>query len=146
MKILRQLVEWDTTAREWLTTHHHAVADAVMIGLSVLGRGGAIWIAITLALVILDRRRMRAAAVALVALTLAFALTDLVVKPVVARTRPFERSVATRVIDRRRDLFVPVRARGELAAHWVCLRVGGVPTTDSNSPSAECQPGRESAA
>ena len=72
-----------------------------MVGLSIIGRGGAIWIAITLALVILDRSRLRAAAVVLVALALAFAMTDLVLKPVIARARPFETAVATRVIDRR---------------------------------------------
>jgi undecaprenyl-diphosphatase len=97
VNVLRQLVEWDSAARVWLTTHHHPVADAVMVGLSIIGRGGAIWIAITLVLVWLDRSRMRAAAGALVALALALALTDLVIKPAVARARP----VATRVIDRR---------------------------------------------
>jgi undecaprenyl-diphosphatase len=101
MNALRQLVEWDTTARVWLTTHHHPIADVVMVGLSIIGRGGAIWIAMTLALVILDRSRLRTAAVVLAAVALAFAMTDLVVKPLVARARPFETSVATRVIDRR---------------------------------------------
>jgi undecaprenyl-diphosphatase len=101
VNLLRQLVEWDTAARVWLTTHHHPVADAVMVGLSIVGRGGGIWIAITLVLVFMDRSRTRGAAVVLLALTLAFAVTDLAIKPVVARARPFEGSVATRVIDRR---------------------------------------------
>jgi undecaprenyl-diphosphatase len=101
LNVLRHLVEWDTAARFWLTTHHHPIADALMVGLSIIGRGGTIWIAITLALVIVDRRRLRAAGVVAVALTLAFLMTDLVIKPVVARARPFESSVATRVIDRR---------------------------------------------
>jgi undecaprenyl-diphosphatase len=98
---LRHVVEWDTAARVWLTTHHHPFADVVMVGLSIIGRGGAIWIAITLVLVLLDRRRLRSAAVVLAALALAFAMTDLVIKPVVARARPFEGSVDARVIDRR---------------------------------------------
>lgn len=101
MNALRQLVEWDSAARVWLTTHHHPIADAVMVGLSVIGRGGAIWIAITLALVILDRGRLRAAGGVLLALALAFAMTDLLIKPIVARARPFETAVATRVVDRR---------------------------------------------
>ena len=99
--MLRHLVEWDTAARVWLTTHHHPIADAPLVALSIIGRGGAIWIAITLALVIVDRRRLRAAGVVAVALTLAFVMTDLVIKPVVARARPFEATVATRVFDRR---------------------------------------------
>ena len=101
MNALRHLIEWDTAARVWLTTYHHPIADVVMEGLSVIGRGGGIWIAITLALVGLDRSRGRAAALVLVALTLAFVMTDLVVKPLVARARPFEGAVAVRVIDRR---------------------------------------------
>jgi undecaprenyl-diphosphatase len=72
----------------------------MMVGLSIIGRGGALWIAIAIALVITDRRRLRAAGVVAVALTLAFVMTDLVIKPIVARARPFETSVATRVIDR----------------------------------------------
>jgi undecaprenyl-diphosphatase len=99
--VLRQLVEWDTAARVWLTTHHHPIADVVMVGLSIIGRGGAMWIAITIALVIMDRGRLRAAGVVAVALALSFVMTDLVIKPIVARSRPFEASVATRVIDRR---------------------------------------------
>jgi len=98
---LRHLVEADAAARVWLTTHHHPLADALMVGLSVIGRAGAIWIAITLALVALDRSRIRGATEVLVALALAFATTDLVIKPLVARARPFDAAVATRVIDRR---------------------------------------------
>ena len=101
MNALRQLVEWDTAARVWLTVHHHPIADVVMVGLSVIGRGGAVWIAITLILVAIDRTRARAAAAVLAALALAFVMTDLVVKPLIARARPFEGAVAVRVIDRR---------------------------------------------
>ena len=101
MDALRQLIEWDTAAREWLVTYHHPIADAVMVGLSAIGRVGAIWIAIALALVVRDRRRIRAVAVVFAAQALAFVATDLVVKPIVARARPFEASVLTRVIDRR---------------------------------------------
>jgi undecaprenyl-diphosphatase len=98
---VRQLVEWDSAARSWLTTYHHPVADVLMVGLSIIGRGGAVWVAIALVLVGFDRSRIRAAAVVFVALGLAFVMTDLVVKPLVARARPFEGAVTMRVIDRR---------------------------------------------
>jgi len=98
---LRHLIEWDTAARVWLTTYHHPVADALMVGLSIIGRGSAVWIAITLAIVLIDSSRLREAGAVVVALTLAATLTDLVIKPIVARARPFETAVATRVIDRR---------------------------------------------
>ncbi len=101
MNALRHLIEWDTTARAWLTTYHHPIADALMVGLSVIGRGSAVWIAITLALVITDRSRLRGAGVVICAVTIALTMTDLVIKPLVARARPFETFVTTRVIDRR---------------------------------------------
>ena len=72
-----------------------------MVGLSIIGRGGAMWIAITIALVIVDRGRLRAAGVVAVALALSFVMTDLVIKPIVARARPFESPAATRMIGRR---------------------------------------------
>jgi undecaprenyl-diphosphatase len=101
VNLLRHVIDWDTAARDWLTTHHHPIADVVMVGLSAIGRAGAVWIAITVILALIDRSRLRAAAVVFAALTLAYAMTDLVIKPVVARARPYEASVATRVIDRR---------------------------------------------
>jgi undecaprenyl-diphosphatase len=98
---LRHIVDWDTAARIWLTTDHHPIADVIMVGLSVIGRGGAVWIAIALVLIVLERARTRGAIVVFAALALAFVMTDLVVKPLVARARPFEGAVAIRVIDRR---------------------------------------------
>jgi undecaprenyl-diphosphatase len=101
MNALRQLVEWDTAVRERMMAVHQPVVDAVMIGLTTIGRGGAIWIVIALTLLFRDRTRLRAVVVVLGALLLAFMATDLVVKPIVGRARPFQTSVATRVIDRR---------------------------------------------
>ena len=98
-----------------------------MVGLSVIGRAGAIWIAITLALVVLDRSRMRGAVEVLVALTLAFATTDLVIKPLVARARPFDAAVATRVIDRRPLTIVRGHTRADRAFDVRVHRRRGVP-------------------
>lgn len=101
MNLLRQLVEWDTAARAWLTAYHHPAVDVVMVTLSIIGRGSSVWIATTLALVLLGRVRWRASIQVFAAIALAIVMTDLVVKPLVARTRPFEAAVAVRVIDRR---------------------------------------------
>lgn len=101
MPALDQVLVWDSATRVWLTTHHHPLADLLMVGLSVIGRGGAVWIAIGLVLVALDRRRLRGVAAAIGALVLALVMVDLVIKPLVGRARPFETAAVTRVIDRR---------------------------------------------
>jgi undecaprenyl-diphosphatase len=98
---LERLLAWDTTARAWLMSFQHPLLDPVMVGLSIIGRGAAVWVALVLLLVTLDRRRMRAAATVLIALALAHLVTDWIIKPLVARPRPFETIVDTRVIDRR---------------------------------------------
>ena len=101
MNVLRQLVEWDTVVRTWLTTYHHPAADVVMHGLSIIGRGSSVWLAITLALLVLKRIQWRAAVPVFAAIALAIVMTDVIIKPLVARARPFEGAVAVRVIDRR---------------------------------------------
>lgn len=101
MNVLRQLIEWDTAARTWLTTYHHPVVDVVMHGLSIIGRGSSVWLAITIALILLKRLQWRASVQVFAAIALALVMTDLIIKPVVARARPFEGAVAVRVIDRR---------------------------------------------
>jgi undecaprenyl-diphosphatase len=98
---LERLLAWDTAARAWLMSFHHPLLDPVMVGLSIIGRGAAVWVAFALLLVALDRRRMPAAATVLIAVALAHVMTDGVIKPLVARPRPFETIADTRVIDRR---------------------------------------------
>jgi undecaprenyl-diphosphatase len=99
--LLDALLVWDSVARTWIVAHHHPAIDVLMVGLSIMGRAGTVWLAITLVLIILDRRHLRAGARVVVALLLAYAVTDGLIKPLVARTRPFELPTATRVIDRR---------------------------------------------
>jgi undecaprenyl-diphosphatase len=99
--LLDALLVWDSVARTWIVAHHHPVIDVLMVGLSIMGRAGTVWLAITLVLIILDRRHLRAVGRVVVALLLAYAVTDGLIKPLVARTRPFESPTATRVIDRR---------------------------------------------
>jgi undecaprenyl-diphosphatase len=122
---LRHVIEWDTAARVWLTTFHHPIADALMVGLSIIGRGSAVWFAITLALVLTDRSRLRAGGVVIAAVLLALSMTDLVIKPLVARARPFETAVATRVIDRRplTYSFPSGHAAGSFAAAMTITRL-----------------------
>jgi undecaprenyl-diphosphatase len=98
---LDRLFAWDTAARVWLMSFQHPLLDSVMVGLSIIGRAAAVWVAIAVLLVAIDRRRMRAAATVLIAVALAHVMTDWVIKPLVERERPFEAAADTRVIDRR---------------------------------------------
>ena len=105
MALLEILLDWDTAARAWLTGHHHPAIDILMVGLSIIGRGGSVWLMLTLGLFLQDRRRGRAAARVVLALAMSYAVTDGIVKPLVARARPFEPPSVTRVIDSRPDTY-----------------------------------------
>jgi len=96
--VLHEIAAWDATARGWLTAHHHPLVDFVMVALSTIGRASAVWLVLTVSLVVRHRLRARAAATVLIALALANGTTDLVVKPLVARARPFDLGEASRVI------------------------------------------------
>lgn len=120
MYVLDLLLAGDAAVRAWLTTHHHPALDMLMVALSVAGRAGAVWLAVTAVLVLLDRRRRRAAARVVVALSLAYAMTDGLIKPLVARARPFESPVAIRVLDARPSTysFPSGHAAASFAAAW----------------------------
>ena len=99
--MLRTIVDWDRTVRVWLTSYHHPIVDWGMVGVSVIGRGGGVWLAITFVLVVLDRQRLRAAVGVIAAIALAYLLTDGLLKPLIARARPFDTVEVARILDRR---------------------------------------------
>ena len=98
MGALEALLRWDAAARDWLTTHHTPVLDAVMLTLSMIGRGGAVWIVLAGLAVARDRRRRRAAARVVLIILLTYATIDGVLKPIVARARPFDAVADVRVV------------------------------------------------
>ncbi len=81
---------------------HAAVADPVMVAVTWLGVGAAVWFA--LSLIAMSRPRHRAAATrAILALAVTLGINDLTVKRLVARPRPFVSQLAdARVIQRPR--------------------------------------------
>lgn len=101
MGALEALLGWDALIRNWLTTHHAPVVDAAMVTLSVIGRGGAVWLALAAAAVVRDRRHAWAAARVLLIILLAYGTIDGILKPIFARTRPFDAIADVRVVDRR---------------------------------------------
>ncbi|HZT75924.1 MAG TPA: phosphatase PAP2 family protein [Vicinamibacterales bacterium] len=73
----------------WVVTHRIAPLDRVVWLLSVVGRGGMVWLAIG-ACVAIARRRVQAFTLVLLAVLIASAVTDAIIKPAVNRTRPYD--------------------------------------------------------
>jgi undecaprenyl-diphosphatase len=102
MGALEALLRWDAAVRGWLTTHHTPVVDAAMVMLSMIGRGGAVWLMLAGAAAVHDRRHLRAAARVVLIILLTYATVDGVLKPIFARARPFNAIADVRVVDTRR--------------------------------------------
>ena len=84
-----QLVELDRLVRTWVVTHRLAMLDGIMWALSGVGRGGVIWLAIGVVLASLRRDRWQALLQLVLAVLLTTIVADHLLKPFVARERPF---------------------------------------------------------
>jgi undecaprenyl-diphosphatase len=93
----------DHLLRAWIVAHRLKSVTALMVGLSVVGRGGLVWLAIAGVLTILRRMNPRAVVVLVLALILASILADHVLKPLIARERPFVTFPQVAVIGGRPD-------------------------------------------
>ncbi|HEY7792034.1 MAG TPA: phosphatase PAP2 family protein [Vicinamibacterales bacterium] len=87
--MLSPLLHADMALRGWLAAPHLTALDPVMVGLSAAGRGGAVWLVIGALLVLTRRLRLAAFWQVVLAIVLALALNDAVIKPLAARPRPF---------------------------------------------------------
>ncbi|MEZ5289376.1 MAG: phosphatase PAP2 family protein, partial [Vicinamibacterales bacterium] len=79
---------------------HAPWLDDLMVFASAIGRASFLWLATALIASVFPARRMAAWRVGL-SVGLAFVLVDGVIKPVVARERPFEAMADVRLIDQR---------------------------------------------
>jgi undecaprenyl-diphosphatase len=95
--ILGAIGRLDFAAFQWLRTHHSPLLDPLMAGVSDIARGNAIWIALAILVGFLYRSRWPAVVQALLAVVLAFLITDYVAKPFFNRARPFESYAGSRV-------------------------------------------------
>jgi undecaprenyl-diphosphatase len=87
--MLERLLLLDAALRAWATTHHAPWADFLMAALSDIGRGGLIWLVIG-ATAAVRRPSLRALLWQVcLAILLAHVTVDLVLKPLMARSRPF---------------------------------------------------------
>lgn len=89
MRVLELIQGIDETALRWIADHLHAEwLDPLMKGYTSLGNGGWVFIAASIALLLLRRTR-RAGATSLSAMLLGLLVTNLTVKPLVGRLRPW---------------------------------------------------------
>jgi undecaprenyl-diphosphatase len=86
----------------WLATHRAPWLDWVMLGLTEIGRGGAVWVALALVRASTRRRLAMAACQVVIAVTLAWVLPEAVVKPLTARPRPYVASSAVQTVGHER--------------------------------------------
>lgn len=84
-----QWMEWEIGLLDWIQQSLRGpVLDALLPAITALGNAGAIWIVLGLVLLI-PRKRREQGAVILIALAMCGLLGNLVLKPLVARPRPF---------------------------------------------------------
>jgi undecaprenyl-diphosphatase len=96
-----RLLELDHAVRAWIVGHRIHALDAVMVALSVIGRGGRLWIGTGLVLWAAGRLKWQRLAELLGALVLTTVMVDYVLKPLVDRHRPFTSIPSVSVLDAR---------------------------------------------
>jgi undecaprenyl-diphosphatase len=73
----------------WLAAHRAGWLDAVMLALTHAGRAGTIWVVLAVARGAARRRLSMAAFQVILAILLSWVATEVVLKPAIARPRPF---------------------------------------------------------
>ncbi len=101
--MLPHLLALDHTLRAWVVGHRIGPLDDVMWGLSAVGRGGLVWVAIGAGLAACRKLRASALIPLLLAILLASVAADHVLKPLILRQRPFAGTPRVRVIGERPD-------------------------------------------
>jgi undecaprenyl-diphosphatase len=87
--MLDHMIHLDQTARLWVVTHRLGWLDGVMWIVSVIGRGGLVWLVIGLAVTLIRRAAPALLLELMLAIVFASFLADHLLKPLVARDRPF---------------------------------------------------------
>ena len=90
--MLHTLLRFDASLRDWITGNGHAWwLDQLMLAVSIVGRGAAVWFGLALLAGVTRRSRIPAAFRAGLAILLTMLTVDLVVKPGSAGSVPTQR-------------------------------------------------------
>ncbi len=96
--MLHSLLTADALLRAWLASHHTVWLDQLMTAFSLLGQAGTIWILLGAVVVLRQPRLAPMLWQIVLAILVAQIVVDHVLKPFVARTRPFEAMADVRVL------------------------------------------------
>lgn len=100
-------MEWEFSLLDWIQNHLRGdVMDTAMSAATFLGNGGWFWIAVTL-LGFIPRRTRKYAHVAAIALLMHLILCNFVLKPLIARLRPFQIQAVELLIKEPSDFSFP---------------------------------------
>lgn len=81
-------MNWELSVLHWFESLHNPVLDPIMKGLTFLGNAGCFWIALAVVLLLFKSTRKIGITMA-VSLVLSLIFTNLIIKHLVNRTRPF---------------------------------------------------------
>lgn len=108
----------EITILNWIQTLRSGWLDSVMVGVSLLGDHGMIWLALIGTLMTFKKTRKIGIVVAL-SLVMEVVCTSVILKPFVARPRPFEINTAiTLLVNRPMDYSFP---SGHTGAAFACM-------------------------
>lgn len=107
----------------WIQENLRGALDAPVRILTTLGNYGLVWIALTL-LLLCFRKTRRAALTAALSMILTLLVVNLLIKPLAARTRPYEVIEGLRcIVARERDFSFPSgHSAHSFACAWVLFR------------------------
>lgn len=81
---------WETDVILWFVSIHNPIMNIIMTSVSHLASAGFIWILICVLVCCFSKKYRRYAIIPIISLFVALILADVIVKPIVCRTRPFE--------------------------------------------------------
>ena len=99
--MLEHVAQFDRWLRFWVVTHRILWLTPLMRGLSVVGRGGIVWLASGIALTLARRVRVRGLLQLALAILFASLVNNRLLKPIVGRERPFVSTPQIEVIGSR---------------------------------------------
>jgi undecaprenyl-diphosphatase len=110
----------DHAILEWMAAHRSGALDQVMWWLTVIGRGGGVWLVIAALRSRFGRREAMAAWQVVAAVLLAWLITDGIVKPLVHRPRPEPIATLSVAVERPSTASFPSgHAAISVAAAWM---------------------------
>jgi undecaprenyl-diphosphatase len=96
--MIESLLAADAALRDWIVQFNAPAVDAAMWFLSAIGYFGGVWAVIAVVIAAWTPRLRPIAFQVFVALLLTQGVVDLIVKPFIARPRPFVTTVTSRVV------------------------------------------------